>query len=78
MSCDHVKALNLAKEGQLEEAHEIVQAHSDRFACLIHGYLHRVEGDMSNARYWYNRADEIIPDNSLDDEISRIYKLVSA
>ena len=49
MTCDHVRALNLAKEGQWDEAHQIVQPYSDKKSCLIHGYLHRVEGDLGNA-----------------------------
>ncbi len=40
-------------------------------ACLLHGYLHRVEGDSANAAYWYRRADTEMPDNSLDEEFAR-------
>lgn len=77
MACDYVQALNLAKEGNWDEAHRIVQKHSDKHSCLIHGYLHRVEGDLPNARYWYQRADESMPENTLDDEIDRLFQLVS-
>ena len=51
MAYDPLKALDLARAGKWDEAHEQVQPHSDRESCLIHAYLHRVEGDLSNARY---------------------------
>ncbi len=76
MTLDPVKVLDLAHEGQWNEAHQMVQSFSDPIACLIHAYLHRVEGDIGNARYWYNRADAIMPDNTLQEELSRIYKLI--
>lgn len=72
----HIKALDLASEGQWDAAHELIQSLSDREACLIHGYLHRIEGDLGNARYWYHRADETFPDNSLEDEFKRLYALM--
>lgn len=50
----------------------MVQPYTDTLSCLIHGYLHRVEGDLSNARYWYRRAGEDMPDNSLDREMRRL------
>ena len=78
MSVDHIKALNYARDGQWDKAHKLVQSFSDRESCLIHGYLHRVEGDLGNARYWYNRANEKIPDNTLEEELSRLYQLVGA
>jgi hypothetical protein len=45
-------------------------------ACLIHGYLHRVEGDPGNAEYWYKRAEVTIPDNTLEQEWQRLYALL--
>jgi len=78
MACDHFKALDLAKDGNWDAAHELVQPHSDRMSCLIHGYLHRVEGDLGNARYWYRRADEEMPDNTLEEELSRLYEAVNS
>lgn len=74
MTVDHLKALELTKEGKWDEAHGLIQGHSDRLSCLIHGYLHRVEGDLSNARYWYRRADETMLDNTLEEEWERLYE----
>lgn len=70
-----LEALNLARDGKWEEAHQLVQRYADRLSCLIHAYLHRVEGDLSNARYWYRRADENMPDNTLDEELTRLYEM---
>lgn len=78
MAADYKNALDLAREGEWDQAHEIVQVHDDRLACLIHGYLHRVEGDLGNAGYWYRRAGDQMPDNSLDEELDRLYGLVSS
>jgi hypothetical protein len=64
--------MDLARSGDWDKAHELVQDYSDSLACLIHGYLHRVEGDTGNARYWYGRATEDFPDNSLEEEWQRI------
>jgi hypothetical protein len=78
MAIEHIKALNLAKEGKWNEAHELVQPYYDRSACLIHGYLHRVEGDLRNARYWYKRANEALPENTLEEELKRLYEVVNS
>lgn len=77
MSIDHARALALVREGNWDEAHELVQSSSDRKSCLIHAYLHRVEGDVGNARYWYGRAHELMPDNTLEQELSRLLELVT-
>ena len=39
-----------------EAAHRIAQDQEGEAAAAVHAYLHRVEGDQSNARYWYRRA----------------------
>ena len=72
MNESHRQALELAKNGDWDAAHEIVQNLSDSLACQIHAYLHRVEGDNSNASYWYNRAGVSFPSISLDDELQAI------
>ena len=72
MACDHKKVLELVKAGEWEESHALVQVHGDELSCQIHGYLHRVEGDLSNARYWYSRGNSTLPSNSLDEEFKRL------
>jgi hypothetical protein len=39
-----------------EKAHEAVQNESDELSAAIHAYLHRKEGDIWNANYWYRAA----------------------
>ena len=36
--------------------------------------MHRVEGDLSNAAYWYRRGNANLPDNTLDEEWERLYR----
>lgn len=75
MPVNHLKALDLARDGHWDEAHDLVQAYSDKLSCLIHAYLHREEGDMDNAAYWYHRAGGDMPDNTLEEELERLYRL---
>lgn len=75
MPGDHLKALDLARDGYWHEAHKLIQGSSDELACLIHAYLHREEGDPGNAAYWYRRAGVDIPYNNLEDELARLYRL---
>jgi hypothetical protein len=37
--------------------------------------LHREEGDPGNAGYWYRRAGVAMPDNTLEEELERLYGL---
>jgi hypothetical protein len=39
-----------------EKAHKIVMDEGGKDSAWVHAYLHRVEGDLDNARYWYRRA----------------------
>ena len=54
--------------GDWKRAHEIVQGESSSEAAWVHAYLHRREGDQSNAGYWYRRAQRQISTASLEDE----------
>ncbi|BCS31050.1 hypothetical protein TBR22_A02500 [Luteitalea sp. TBR-22] len=49
-------------------AHATVQDLETRDAAWVHAYLHRKEGDASNARYWYTRADRPVFRGSLHEE----------
>lgn len=46
-------ALWLAKNGRWHEAHEIAQDIDTPLGSWIHAHLHLIEGDLSNAAYWY-------------------------
>ena len=52
----HRKVLAHLRRKQWDKAHEIVMGLRDRLAFRIHGLVHRIEGDLENARYWYDRA----------------------
>lgn len=53
-----LQALWYEHKGNWDKAHEIVQNASDADSAWVHAYLHRKEGDLSNARYWYRRSSK--------------------
>jgi hypothetical protein len=69
---DFLKALWQDRKGHWDKAHHLVQDLEDKNAAWIHGYLHRKEGDIGNADYWYRRAGKKIPDISLEKEWEEI------
>jgi hypothetical protein len=42
--------------GDWDTAHELAQAQDDDDGAWVHAWLHRIEGDLANAEYWYRRA----------------------
>ena len=42
--------------GDWDAAHELAQAQDDAPGAWVHAWLHRIEGDLGNADYWYRRA----------------------
>jgi hypothetical protein len=77
VSKQHIQALQLASQGCWDDAHAIVQSASDSLSCLIHGYLHRLEGDQGNAGYWYLRGGEELTANALRSEWERLFDIAS-
>ena len=65
-------ALWWAAKGQWDEAHKIVQDEETADAAWVHAYLHRVEGDLGNAGYWYRRAQKPVAQDALESEWERI------
>jgi hypothetical protein len=61
-------------KGDWNKAHTIIQDIEDKNASWIHAFLHRKEGDISNADYWYSRAGRKRPDISLREEWEDIVK----
>jgi hypothetical protein len=51
-----VRALLILQAGDLDRSHKIVQEMPGKSAAYVHGMLHRIEGDYSNAKYWFRRA----------------------
>ncbi len=75
MKCDYKRVFQLIDNGDWNGAHRLVQAYSDKLSCLIHGYLHRDEGDPDNASYWYQRGSEDLPRNRLEEELERLKQM---
>lgn len=72
-----IKALELDADGDWDASHRIVQQYNSPGACWIHAYLHRKEGDLGNAGYWYARANKSKPNQSLEEEWKVIYEFIS-
>ena len=49
-------ALWHAAKGDWDQAHRRAQAEDGADGAWVHAYLHRVEGELANAGYWYRRA----------------------
>jgi hypothetical protein len=63
-----VAALWWIKKGDWEKAHRLVMDEASREAAWVHAYLHRVEGDIGNAHYWYRQARRDPASGDLDAE----------
>jgi hypothetical protein len=61
-------ALWWAARGDWNQAHRIVQDEETSQAAWVHAYLHRVEGDLGNAGYWYRRTGKPAATGSLEAE----------
>ena len=67
-----MEALTRLAAGDWDGAHKLVQDDPSREAAWVHAHLHRVEGDLANARYWYARAHRPEATGSLDEELAEI------
>jgi hypothetical protein len=67
-----LRALWQDAKGNWNDAHAIAQDIDDRSGSWIHAYLHRKEGDLANAGYWYRRASQPVAHDSLEEEWERI------
>jgi hypothetical protein len=64
-----LQALWWARRGDWNRAHGCVQQHEGDPDCdRVHAHLHRQEGDMANAGWWYRRVGRPMPDVPLEDE----------
>ena len=74
-----LKAVELLENGDWEAAHSIAQKDETELGSWAHGIVHLMEGDISNAGYWYKRAgrEPAAPGNiaqeisALKDEVIR-------
>lgn len=77
-SVDHLAPLLQAlwhdHHGRWDQAHQLAQDVNSPEGWWVHAYLHRKEGDLSNASYWYHRAGRKTPSLSLAAEWEEIVK----
>ncbi|MBA9075354.1 MULTISPECIES: hypothetical protein [Rufibacter] len=71
----YLQALWHDAQGNWERAHELIQDLPDANAAWIHAYLHRQEGDLWNADYWYRRAGKKRPANTLQQEWEQLVQV---
>jgi len=55
-----------------DTAHRIVMNEHDQDCAWVHAYLHRLEGDLDNAKYWYRQARRKPATQELTSEWSEI------
>ncbi|HEY3406005.1 MAG TPA: hypothetical protein VGK59_21615 [Ohtaekwangia sp.] len=67
-----LKAMWHEGKGDWEAAHNIAQEINTSEGSWIHAYLHRVEGDLGNASYWYHRAGKPVFTGDLKHEWNSI------
>lgn len=70
-----IQALWYDAKGEWKKAHDLIDHLNDKVSAHIHAYLHRVEGDLWNARYWYNRAKQPEFIGSLEEEREYLLQL---
>ncbi len=70
----YLQSLWYDARGNWNKAHDLIQDIHDSKASHIHAYLHRKEGDASNAGYWYNRAGKPYPLVTLQEEWEALVK----
>ncbi len=71
---DILKALWYDGKEDWESSHNIAQDIHDKNGSWMHAYLHRKEGDIFNARYWYNKAGKPEATVSLKEEWESLVK----
>ena len=73
-----LQALWHEARGDWQAAHALAQGEDDATGAWVHAYLHRVEGDLANAGYWYRRAGRPLCEAPLREEWSAIAQALLA
>ncbi|HWB27371.1 MAG TPA: hypothetical protein VG738_17975 [Chitinophagaceae bacterium] len=68
----YIIALWYDAKGDWHKAHKSIDSENDKNSAWVHAYLHRKEGDIWNADYWYSRAGKKRPATSLEEEWENI------
>ena len=63
-----LRALWWAAKEDWDKAHKLVMDEGGKDSAWVHAYLHRVEDDLANARYWYGQAGQPIASGALEVE----------
>ena len=71
----YVQALWHDSKGDWKSAHNLIDELGDKDSARVHAYLHRKEGDIWNADYWYRRAASKRPTHSLEKEWEELVEL---
>ncbi len=71
----YIQALWHDGRGDWEKAHSLIDHLEDPISSHIHAYLHRKEGDIWNADYWYRKAGKSRPTNNLEEEWEHLLSL---
>src|SRR5579863_3780744 len=61
-----------------KQAHDVIGQDEGPAGAWVHAYLHRKEGDLSNAGYWYRRADRSPATGPLEQEWIEITRALLA
>lgn len=72
----HLQALWYDAKGDWQTAHNLIDHLEDRTSAHVHAYLHRVEGDLWNAGYWYNRAKQPEYEGTLQAEWESLVQML--
>ncbi len=73
-----VEALWWDARGDWEAAHRLAQDDESAAGSWVHAFLHRREGDLGNAAYWYRRAGRPVASGSLEVEWDAIVAVLLA
>lgn len=73
-----LQALWWDARGDWERAHACAQEDEGRDGSWVHALLHRREGDLANAGYWYRRAGQPVARGPLEAEHAAILSALLA
>jgi hypothetical protein len=67
-----LRSLWWMEKGDWNQAHGLIDDAEGADECWVHAHLHRIEGDLANAGYWYRRARKPVSTSALETERSEI------
>lgn len=70
----YLQALWYDANDNWKKGHDLIDKMLDKSAAWVHAYLHRKEGDIINADYWYSKAGKKRPAVSLSEEWEQLVK----